>query len=342
MNPLKKYLLTNIARLPEGETGAGTETSAPTTGAPAAGTETGSEASTGVEAFKFDPSTFFVPPANEGSGEGEGGASGKSPAGTEPEDKGPAAGVASTSPGPTPSTTTPEPAKTEGDDPLAALRASVQAFLTKPATPSGEASPQPSPAAPTTTTPTPAKDEKPRYDFNVPDEVVEALGAEEPSLRKKAVNGLMTGLANKLAQDFGSAMAVMAEHVQKTTVEAVLAQINQQKTIEDVRKDFYDAHPDLKVLRDNLPPFDGMVWAVAQQVAQSTGKKGYDAEVRDQTAAILKLQLNLVKPGEATPKAPAAPGGRQPRPGQFSAGGSGGRPNGSAEPNEFASVLIQT
>jgi hypothetical protein len=339
MNPLKKYLLTNIARLPEGEAGAGTDTATPPAGADT-GAPAGGE-SDGAAAFKFDPSTFFVPPAKEGSGEGEGGDSGKPASAAQPEDKGPAAGVASTSPGPTPSTTTPEPAKTDGDDPLAALRASVQAFLTKPATPSGEASPQPSPAAPTTTTPTPAKDEKPRYDFNVPDEVVEALGAEEPSLRKKAVNGLMTGLANKLAQDFGSAMAVMAEHVQKTTVEAVLAQINQQKTIEDVRKDFYDAHPDLKVLRDNLPPFDGMVWAVAQQVAQSTGKKGYDTEVRDQTAAILKLQLNLVKPSEAPP-APAAPGGRQPRPGQFSAGGSGGRPNGSAEPNEFASVLIQT
>jgi hypothetical protein len=336
MNPLKKYLLTNIARLPEGEAGAGTETATPPAGADT-GAPAGGE-SDGAAAFKFDPSTFFVPPAREGSGEGEGGDSGKPASAAQPEDKGPAAGVASTSPGPTPSTTTPEPAKTDGDDPLAALRASVQAFLTKPATPSGEASPQPSPAAPTTTTPTPAKDEKPRYDFNVPDEVVEALGAEEPSLRKKAVNGLMTGLANKLAQDFGSAMAVMAEHVQKTTVEAVLAQINQQKTIEDVRKDFYDAHPDLKVLRDNLPPFDGMVWAVAQQVAQSTGKKGYDAEVRDQTAAILKLQLNLVKPGE-TPPAPKAPGGRQPRPGQFSAGGSGGRPNGATEPNEFATVL---
>lgn len=336
MNPLMKYLLSNVARLPEGEGGSDTSTQTTDTSAPAA--------ESGEAAFKFDPETFFVPPAKEGSGEdgGEGSAT-DDQSGAETKD---GAQVASTKAPSTPTPPAPDPAKEGGgDDPLAALRASVQAFLTKPATPA-EASPQPAKAA---SQPEPAKagaetpaETKPRYDFTVPDEVVDALGAEEPAVRKRAVNALMSGLANKLAQDFGSALAAVAQHAEEQAVQKVMAQIQQEEGVRTVRQDFYDTHKDLKVLADNLPPFDGMVWQVAQQVVQATGKKGYDPEVRDQTAAIIKLQLGLVKPGETSTPAPAANGGRQPRPGQFSAGGSSSRPNGAAEGNEFMAVVNAT
>lgn len=325
MNPLMKYLLSSVTRRPEGEG----------EGAPAAP----AEPDTGEAAFKFDPSTFFVPPASEGSGADEGNGDGKAGE-PEPSPKDPASSAASTEAGSTPSSPTPEPAKEGGEDPLAALRASVQAFLTKPATAPAEASQPKQPEAPAAPKDTTKPEAGAKYAFDVPAEIVDALGAEEPSTRRKAVNGLMTGLANRLAEDFGKAMAAMAQHVQQETLNAVMTHINTQQTVEGVRRDFYDAHKDLKQLVDNLPALDGVIWQVAKQIADATGKKGYDAEVREQTAATIKLQLGLVKPGAPPAPAAAGTGGRQPRPGQFSAGGSsGGRPNGAADTNEFASVL---
>jgi hypothetical protein len=213
----------------------------------------------------------------------------------------------------------------------------VKGFLdSKPAAPQAEQPAKPAePAQPQA----PKAAEEIKYDFQVPNEIVEAMGAEEPATRHKAVNALVNGLANKLAKDFGSAMAEMAKHVQAEAVKAALGQVDSRTSEQRVRDDFYSAHPDLKELADNLPAIDGVVWQTAQQIAQATGAKGWSKELRDQVGATLRLQLKLTPPPNGGAKPPA--GGRQPRKPQFSAGSgpASARQNGAAEGNEFSDVL---
>jgi hypothetical protein len=325
---IQKYLLSSVARRPEGE-GQGEPPAAPTQ----------DNRSEGEKAFSFDPGEFFVPPAKEASGAGEGD-EGKAPA--EPSKDPAATGAASTAgAGSTPSSPKPEPAK-EGEDPLAALRESVKSFLTKPATPAPEAQPQQPTTQPQATPaePQPKGGEKAQYNWDLPTEVVEALGSDEPAQRRKALNGIVNGLANKLAEDFGKAMAVGIQEAERRATERVLQHLNAERQVQTVREDFYNTHQDLKALADRLPAFDKLIWETANQLAAQTGKKGWDPELREAVAATVKLQLGLVQAPAAT--TPQGNGNRQPRSPSFSAGGGGGpssRPNGADGGNEFSDVL---
>lgn len=286
------------------------------------------------ETLAFDPSTFFAPPAKDGSGDGDG--DGAAPGDAAPGGAAPGAGggAASQPPAPTPSSPSDQAPK-EGEDPLAALRASVQDLLTKKPEPAKTPEAPPTPPAQGDQSKEPAG-----YDFTIPLEVVEALNADEPAVRQRAVSGLITGVANKLAKDFSAAMATMAQHVQRQAVEAALAQVQSQTETRTVKEDFYSNFPDLKRMADALPAMDGAIWQTVSQVAQNTGVKAWTPEFRNQVGALIRVQLGLQQQGAPPPA--AAPQGRPPARAPFNAGGggSGGRPNGAADSaNDFLAVL---
>jgi len=318
---LKKYLLSSVARFPETE-GA----------APPPPPDEGQR-----ETLAFDPSTFFAPPATEGQDGGEG----EDPALDGGGDAGAAAGAASTAKAaPTSSEPDPALAKTEGEgpDPLQSIRDAVAGFLEKKPVAEQQAAQQTTPAKEPTEQPKQPATEDVKYEMSVPDEIVEALANEEPRVRKQALNALVNGISNKLAKDFGNAMAVMARHVQEQAVQAALGQVDNRTNEQKVRDDFYNNNADLKELVNNLPALDAVVWQTTQQIATATGAKGWSPQLRDQVAATLRLQLKLptAAPAKAAPTAPA------PRKASFNAGGGGpssGRPNGAADQNEFMSVL---
>lgn len=312
-------------RRPEDESGSAAQTSS-------------DQSQEAIEAFKFDPSNFFVPPAKEGSGGDEGGDQGQQSSSAVPDPgKDPADGAASPAGSPPPPPPS-EPAKKEGeDDPLAALRASVQELLSKPmAAPKAEEAPP----APRQEAPKPeAKPEQAQYNFTVPSDLVEGLSAEEPSTRHRAVNSLVNGIANQLAKDFGSAMAAMAQEVQKRAVEAAVSHMEGRNSEKTVRQDFYDTFKDVKELVDQLPALDAVVWDTAQKVAAARGAKGWTPQLRDEVGTMLRLQLRL--PAAASGGAPAPTGGAPaPRKAPYNAGGGGGgRPNGRDDQNEFLAVV---
>jgi hypothetical protein len=331
-----KYLLSSVARAPEGQGQGGFETG----NAPP---DEGESQDALKAALAFDPSSFFVPKATEGSGEeGDG-----SPKDTHAAGEGggePGAGAEGGKPPASGAQPSPEPGKKEGDD-LEALRASVADFLKKPAAAPAETKPvSEQPPRPQETKEGGDKGEFKGYDFNLPSNVVEALGAEEPATRHQALNTIVNGLANRLAGDFGKAMAAMAQHVQAEAVKQALAQVKTQSSEDTVRSDFYNNAPDLKKLVDVMPAMDGAIWTTINAAAKATNVDSWTPEFRDKAANLIRLQLGLPAPaaGQGAPQNPPPNGGgKPPRKPSFNAGGGGpsGRPANGGDTNEFAAVV---
>jgi hypothetical protein len=329
MTILNKYLLTNVLRRPDDEQGSDVDGGEDTTAT--------------LDALKatlaFDPATFFAPPADEGAGgeakqEGEAGEATPKPSGEK---------AASQSPEGTPAAKPSDQGTKDEGDPLAELRASVKQFLTaKPEPAKPEAKPEATPQ------PTPQGREAPqgeeiKYDFQVPVELVDALGAEEPATRVKAVNALVNTLANKLAKDFGSAMAAMAQHVRDEAVRQAVSSVQAARSQEDVRQEFYRDHPDLAEMAASLPGFDATIWSTAQAVAQHAKAQSWSKELGDQTANLVRVSLGIPPKG-AAPKPPADPAKQPAKPRvPWSAGGgngASGRQNGASGHNEFSEVVF--
>lgn len=325
---LKRYLLSSVARSPETESGAPTPP-------PDESEPLGEEGMR--ETLAFDAMKFLTPPAKEGEGGGEAGEP------SEGGDKDPAASAASSAQaGSAPAADQSGDGKKEGegDDPMAALREAVKGFLDKK--PATEQAAKPAPAQEEQKPKQPAEGEFKGYDFSLPEEIVEALGSDEPAIRRKAVNGIVNGLANKLAKDFGTAMAEMAKQIRAEAVQAALGHIDSRTNEQKVRDDFYTAYPDLKELVDNLPALDGVIWSTAHQLSQATGQKNWTPQLRDQVGAAMRLQLKLPAPAGVTAQ-PQGNGQRPPRKGTFSAGGGpspGARPNGQASPQDDMLAVV--
>lgn len=324
MNPLwMKLLLAALPKSPEGEQG-----SAPPPPPDEGGDISDSEIK---EILAFDPFSVLKPPAQEGQeGDGEG----------KPAEAGAEGGDASPEPEAKPPAPKPAEAAEGGEDEGARLREAVAKLLgTQPAKPEAQQPAQPQqPQAP-------AQPEQPKgdgefqgYNFQVPDEVIGAIGSDDPAVVRKGVNALVNGLANKLAKDFGGMMAQAAQVIQQKAVEAALGQVNVKSQEQQVRDDFYGAFKDLKEVKDRLPAFDGLVWQTATQLMQASQTKGWTPEFRDQLGSVLRLQLGLAAP---SPNGKAAPGGKPaPRKASFSAGGAPpSRPADGAGGKDFMDVL---
>lgn len=327
MNPLwKKLLLANVPRSPEGEQGARPEAPPPP---PDEGDKDLSDGEI-REILAFDPFSVLKPPAQEGAEDAEEGKEPPAPA---------EAGDASPKPPATPPAPAPEAAQGEEDE-GARLREAVAKLLgTQPAKPEAQQpAPAPTPEVKPAASQAPAEGEFQGYNFQVPDEVIGAIGSDDPAVVRKGVNALVNGLANKLAKDFGGMMAQAAQVIQQKAVEAALGQVNVKSQEQQVRDDFYGSFKDLKEVKDRLPAFDGLVWQTATQLMQASQTKGWTPEFRDQLGSVLRLQLGLAAPGSNGKAAPA--GKPAPRKASFSAGGAPpSRPADGAGGKDFMDVL---
>jgi hypothetical protein len=312
-----RFLSSTFLRAPEGE------------GAP------GGEAAPDTSAFTdvLNAGTVIAPPAGDGSDGGEGGEPGTG-ASAQP-------GEVVPPPDPPPAPTPPpdgQADKAGADDPLVALRQQVQDFLAK--APAPQEAPKPTPPAEPAKTPEPAKQpgEAPKYDLEVPDAIVEAFESDDRATRKSAIKALVNGIANKLAQDFGSALQDLVKHVESKVPQEVLSQVDTRNQLERIQSDFYQHWPELARVAKSMPGLEESMWTQIRDIGQRMQLKEWTPEFRDGVGRMLHLNLGI--PVAQAPPAAEAPKPTPPRKPAFSAGSSGGgRPNGSGPANEFQEVL---
>lgn len=285
-----------------------------------------------------------APPADKGAGEDSGGTgAGVTSAAAAPAPA-PGEGNASqpTPPAEPPEVPQPGPAQTEGQtDPQADLQRQVAEFLAK-AQPKAEAEAETKPEAPPPAAPqSPA--EPAGYNFQVPDQMVEALGSDDPALRKAALTGLVNGLATRLSQDFSKALVELTNYVKTQVPQEVIGQVEQRQTFEGMKKDLYQTFPQIRQLAA-MPGVEGAIWQQIRAVGTQMGQKDWTPEFRDGVGRMILLNAGLPVQAAPQPQQPAqaqAQPARTPRNPSFSAGGQGGsRSNGaSGQANEFMDLL---
>lgn len=289
-----------------------------------------------------------APPAEKGVGEDSGGAgAGVTPSAAAAPAPAPGEGSASqpTPPAEPPAVPQPGPAQTEGQtDPQADLQRQVAEFLAK-AQPKAavEAEVTPKPEAKPEAPQSPAEAATPAgYNFQVPDQMVEALGSDDLALRKAALTGLVNGLASRLSQDFSRALTELANYVKTQVPQEVIGQVEQRQTFEGMKKDLYQTFPQIRQLAE-MPGVEGAIWQQIRAVGTQMGQKDWTPEFRDGVGRMILLNAGLPVQAATPPPAqtPAPAPARAPRSPSFSAGGQGGsRSNGaSGQANEFMDLL---
>lgn len=320
-----------VARAPEGAEGAAPE------GAPGGGSETASFDDL-KHFLSIDP---FTPPAKEGA---EGGGVEKpaveAKAVVEPQPKPPAESEGTKDASPEPSdASAPVPegqaAKEGAEDPLADIRSEVQKFLAKAPPAAPEASPS-QPAQPKAE-PEVKPQQATKYNFELPDSVVEAMESDDRGTRKQALNAIVNSLANKLATDFGGALSQVVQHLQAQVPQQAVTEVAKRQQFDRMKEEFYGEFPALGSIARGSKPFEDAIWSQIYGVAQNM-KADWTPEFRKGVGQMLHVSLNL--PLATSPTPSAAPVGKPPAKPKFTTGsGSGARPNGTGQSNEFMDVL---
>lgn len=114
---------------------------------------------------------------------------------------------------------------------------------------------------------------QPQFDFNVPDQYLNALASEDPGTRKMALNSMLNAVAeavvSRTRQDVETRFETLPQMIQSQAQGLIQAQ--------DVSRDMYGTYPELEPYRD-------FVKAAAMQIAGSVGLSGWSADVRDTIA----------------------------------------------------------
>jgi len=148
-------------------------------------------------------------------------------------------------------------------DSLKSQLAQYQALLSQRS--ASEASQQPDPNA---------ASQLPEYNFPVPPELVEALGSEDPALRTKGIQAMMTGTAMSVHQRMQGEFKQLLQQGLPALLQQRETAAQQRATIES---DFYNTFQDL-----NLPQLRPHIKTLAEQVVQETGAQTWTAEIRDE------------------------------------------------------------
>lgn len=223
----------------------------------------------------------------------------------------------STPPPAPPPPTAPDPAIEQLRSELAAMRAQNEtlnaalARVTQPAAPAAQ--PQ-------------AQQQARVFNFDVPDELVDGLGNEDPRVRKNVLKILLDSQGDMV---YRKVMTDMQEQVGNRITETIQQQTAQQRYHEAVFNDFYTAYPHLN--RDDLRP---MIVSVAGAVAKETGATTWSPGFRDAIAARVTAILAGHPAGPAPRKPAEVPRATPKRP------GGGVRPSQPAG-NEFADAFEQ-
>lgn len=151
----------------------------------------------------------------------------------------------------------------------------------------------------------------PAYDFNIPDELINLLGSEDPVERKTALTNLAKGVAQGVHQTLGAVVNSYVEKVSEYIPQAIEQYNIQQRAMEDVRKDFYGKYPQL-----DKPELRQYIYNVAPHVMNELGLTEWNEQARDAIAdrvfSTLGIPKEQTKQAQQTPppaKAPAMFGG---------------------------------
>jgi len=141
----------------------------------------------------------------------------------------------------------------------------------------------------------------PDYGFNIPDQLVDMLGSEDPVQRKQALGYTMQGLAKAVHQTVLSVVAERFQHVETNLPKTVFERLELARQEQQVGSDFYGAYPNL-----NKPELRPLVRQVGEAVLRETKATTWNAQLRDLIAQrVLASLQGVVQP--ATPAKPAAP-----------------------------------
>lgn len=156
------------------------------------------------------------------------------------------------------------------------------------------------------------------FNLNVSDDIINAMGSEEPAVRKQGLNTLLNALATRIRDQItqNDLPQAIQTHVPQYVQQGQQSSAMQQQ----IASDFYGQFPQLN--NDQLRPF---VHQVAEQVMRETGAQSWTAELRNAIGMRVLQSLRSIQtlPGQQqqttqTQARPAAPV-RQ-------VGGAGARP----------------
>lgn len=157
----------------------------------------------------------------------------------------------------------------------------------------------------------------PSYDYNVPDQLVEMMGSEDPAERKQAMSYLVKGVAQGIHQQIMSTVGSQFQNLQQNIPQTVQQMQQTQAIQQQVATDFYGKYPEL-----NDPNVIPIVQNVAKQVLATHGGDQWSPEVRDQIGNQVKQILGKFAGNQSAgtpPRKPANP------PATFQNGGASSR-----------------
>jgi hypothetical protein len=212
--------------------------------------------------------------------------------------------------------------------------------------------------APTAKTPEQVRQERhervakslPQYQFQIPQEVMEKMGSDDPNQIRAGLSEFATGVASvahyNVAMQFEERIAelekqLLEKSVQqfRQTTQAEEAAKQTQKTVFD---DFYGKYPEL-----NKPGLQEFVQMQAQQLAKQYGVTGWSEQFRDTLGAHCKKLLGLGSGQGPSPDAGQGTknGGQKPAGTRFNSGGGNGGGNGGGRQqgslgDEIADTLL--
>lgn len=138
--------------------------------------------------------------------------------------------------------------------------------------------------------------EKPDFMFNVPDQLIQLMGSEDPSQVRQGVQALMAGLGQSI-----HGIVMEAVDAKFASVPSMITQgqemLAQKQNIFD---DFYKAHPDL-----NQPALHSIIANVGAQVQAEMGLHAWSPQLRDAIAVRVRQSLGQIQ-GATQVAAPAA------------------------------------
>jgi hypothetical protein len=183
------------------------------------------------------------------------------------------------------------------------------------------------------------------YDLQIPNQILQALNGDDESTRGQAMNVIVSGVMNRLANDFAAQMQAMKAEILQHVQTAIPQYQQQARTAEEVKNDFYSTFPDL-----NKPALQDYIVTRMRTLAEAeqatTGRPfQWTAEFRDRVGTLIHAETGIPRgqqglPPAAAPAAPAAPV-RQPAKAPFGSGGGNGAASGGSQPsNEFSDVLF--
>lgn len=192
------------------------------------------------------------------------------------------------------------------------------------------------PAAKTDAAAKAAEEEKP-FAFNLPADLVEAIGAEDVATRGQALEVMTNGIANSVYKH-------IRDEISKEFSERVPVQIQRSMDArneqEEVFNDFYGTFPQYKD-----PAIRGLIVNVASQVLRESGAQAWSPQIRDAVGARVAQVLSSTQPQQTVPQQtgevapPATPTPTPQPPKQF---GGNSRPSTVSSGDDFSKEIEDT